>query len=53
MFKKIKCFFGFHRWWSTTPSERKCLDCEKSQAYVMYPWSGSKTYWETKKNPYL
>ena len=48
MIDKIKCLIGFHNWIETIPSERKCTKCNKEQARVVYPWSNSSIYWETK-----
>lgn len=47
---KLKCFFGFHKWFKYIPSERVCECCKKKQRYVCYPFISPLTFWETFKS---
>jgi len=51
MFKKIKCFFGFHKWFKYIHSERICECCKKKQCFVVYPFAQYNfPHWENFKN---
>lgn len=51
MKNKIKCFFGFHKWFKYIPSERVCEHCKKKQRFVVYPFSSPNwKHWETFKS---
>lgn len=47
MMNKIKCFFGFHKWYKYIISERVCECCKKKQRYISttsYPFPHWNTF---------